>query len=273
MDYKDLDPSIRRGIKTITEYWDKLDKDVEIDDDEDMDAGILQLIEDTCNDRFEFSCAIDNLCNRFFNRFGYACENARIIKNKLMHLNYSDELNYEYAIKLLREFDAVSCCLADLDVYPVTMVETLYAIALLERHDDITQELRGDIWYIMSIYRGCPDWYIYEELLNDYDYDYTVNGFLSPEEREELANRSYNDNKTIAREFKYDPEIYGCCVKVRFPNNKTYRYNCRFDEIEENDFVFVTGKMKNIKGKVVERSEMWNTADYMEEVSDIVKED
>lgn len=289
MNYKDLDPCIRRGIRTIVEYWEGLDNpELDINDDEDMDAGILQLIEDTCDDnREDVACAISNLGNRFFERFGYDFQKARIIKEKLMNLRFADELNHEYVIKLLKEFDLISCCLADLDLYPLVLIESLYSIALLEKHADLTQELQTDIWYIMSMYQGVPCLCYRKLLEEDNDYDYSESGFMSPEEREDIAKKKYAnqkylhideeikalfDNEIFDDESDFNPEVYGCSVKVRFPNNRVYKYNCRFDEIEENDIVNVTGKMKSIKGIVIERFEMWDVSDYMEEIDCIIEE-
>lgn len=274
MNYKDIDPCIRRGIRTIVESWESLDDpEFDINDDEDMYAGILQLLEDTCDDdRESVSCGISNLCNRFFERFGYNFQKARIVKDKLIDLRFADELNYKYITKLLKEFDAISCCLADLDPYPLELVESLYAIALLEKHEDMTQELQKDIWYIMSIYRGVPQFYFYRKLLENNGYDHTERGFMSLEERKEIAEEKYIDYDLSQNDADFNPEVYGCSVKVRFPNNRVYKYNCKFDEIEEDDVVVVTGKMKSIKGIVVERFEMWDDSDYMEEIACIIEE-
>ena len=275
MNYKELEPSIRRGIRTIVEYWEKLKNCEDIDDDsESVEIGILQLIEDSSFDRSDVTLRVETLCDVFFKRFGYSFQKARIIKEKLNDLIYSDELDYEYTIKLLKEFDKVSCCVSDLDVYPVILVESLCAITKLEKHGDMNQDLIKDIWYILSLYRGYPNSFIYRDYLEEIDYDYTENDFLSRDDRDELAEERYDDN--IVEEYdpeECDPEVYGCSVKVRFANNKVYKYNCRFDEVYENNVVYVSGKMKNCKGTVTERMEAWDSSDYMEEVIDILDEE
>lgn len=275
MNYKELEPSIRRGIRTIVEYWEKLKNCEDIDDEsESVEIGILQLIEDSACDRFDATAQVDNLCHTFFERFGYSFQKARIIKEKLNDLIYSDELDSDYTIKLLKEFDKVSCCVADLDAYPITLVESLCAITKLEKHEDMNQDLIKDVWYILSLYSGYPNSFLYRDYLEKIDYDYTENDFLSRDDRDELVEERYDDN--IVEEYdpeECDPEVYGCSVKVRFTNNKVYKYNCRFDEIDEDNVVYVSGKMKNCKGTVIERMEAWDSSDYMEEVIDILDEE
>jgi hypothetical protein len=273
MNYNELDRSIRRGIKTIVEYWDNLENGIDSDEDEDMDAGILYLIEDTFyNDRSDIACGFDNLSNRFFTRFGYSFKKARILNEKLVALRFVEELDHDYIIKLLKEFDLVSCCLSDMDTYPIELTESLYAISLLEKHDDLTPELQKAIWYIMSFYRGCPSHLIYKSIIKEYEYDYEENDLPSPEDREETKELLFDGFVSAEEDDELDPEIYGCCVKVRFPNNKTYKYNCRFDDVEEGFIVSVTGKMSKFEGTVVEKMEMWDTSDYMEEVDSLISD-
>lgn len=274
MNYKELDPQIRRGIRTIVEYWEKLKNCEDIDYDfESLEIGILQLIEDSSSDRLDATTQVDNLCHMFFERFGYSFQKARVIKDKLFNLIYTDELDYEYTVRLLKEFDYVSCCLADLDVYPSILVESLCIITKLGTHQDINQDLIKDILYILSPYKDYLISCAYRNCLEKVGYDYTENDFLSSIERKVLAEEKYNHN--LIDEYDLEecaPEVYGCSVKVRFSNNKVYKYNCRFDEVGEGDVVYVSGKMRNCKGKVIERMEMWDSSDYMEEVVNIIDE-
>lgn len=280
MVYKNLDRTLRRGIKTIVEYWENKDGNL------DIEYGIAQLLEDVNYGRESMLGSVDDLSTKLFRRFGYNFGRAKIIQNKLNCLYFSDKLNYEYTVKLLREFDSISCCIADLDIYPLVLVETIYSITKLEGHEYMTQNLQQDIWYILSFYRGCPLSYVYREVLKNMDYSCELNGFLSPDEHERIAEKVYKKNSSYSNYkifqndgYKYsvdgdlDPEIYGCSVKVKFNNGRTYKYNCRLDEIEEGDSVYVSGKMKNCIGTVVKRIEIWDKSDYMEEVTEIIYEE
>ena len=278
MNLNELDPSIRRGITTIVDDWERSQDDsYDINDEEhDIIAGILQLIEDTMVDKDSIECFFANLCDRFYESRGYSLKKALELEGKFFDLMCSEKIDGTYLRKLLKEFDCVSSCIAHLDSYPLPLVQSLYAISILENHEDITPELYKDILYITSIYYGWPDFHFRKELLEQEKYDYSKSGFLSPEERaispnerllrklaQEILEGKESDNRI--------PEVYGCCVKVRFPNGAVYKYNCRFGEVDEDSIVLVTGKMKGIKGTVVERTEQWDFADYMEEVSSIVK--
>lgn len=278
MDINELDPSIRRGITTIVDDWERSQDDsYDMDDEEhDMIAGILQLIEDTMVDKDSIESFFENLCDRFYESLGYSFEKALILEGKFSDLMCSEKIDGTYLRKLLKEFDCVSSCIAHLDSYPLPLVQSLYALSNLEKHEDMTSELYQDILYITSIYRGCPTFDVNEAFLQHEKYDYSRSGFLSPKERaispnerllrkllQEVLENKESDNRI--------PEVYGCCVKVRFPNGAVYKYNCRFDEVDEDSIVLVTGKMNGIKGTVIERTEQWDFADYMEEVSSIVE--
>lgn len=265
INYKDIDPSIRQGIKTIIDYCDAINNE-EYDEDEDgINTGILQLLENTSyGDHDFFISKVEDLNNSIFERFGYDFTRANILREKLEWLNNEDSLNYSYVVKILNEFDKVSCCIANLSFYPACLIKSLYSIAKLSNHDDITEELLKDTWYIMSFYSGFVNSYVYKEILKEYKYNYKSNNFLSSEEHEVAAMQDFD-----LFDEDLDPEIYGCSVKVKFPNGRVYKYNCKFVEINEGDIVTVSGKMKDFNGEVIERIEAWDDNEYMEEVLSI----
>ncbi len=278
MNLNELDSSIRRGIITIVDDWERSQDDsYDMDDKEhDMIAGILQLIEDTMVDKDSIESFFENLCDRFYESLGYSVKKALILEGKFSNLMCSKKIDGTYLRKLLKEFDCVSSCIAHLDSYPLPLVQSLYAISNLENHEDMTSELYQDILYITSIYRGCPTSNVNEAFLKHEKYDYFKSGFLSPEERaispnERLLRKLLQEVLENKESDDRIPEVYGCCVKVRFPNGAVYKYNCRFDEVNEDSTVHVNGKMKGIKGTVIERMEQWDFANCLEEVSAIVE--
>ena len=161
MNYDDLDPVLRRGITTIIEDWEKSkDDSYDMNDEEhDMIAGILQLIEDTTYDKDDRDSFFANLCDRFYESRGYSLKKALELEGKFFDLMCSEKISSTYLRKLLKEFDCVSGCIAHLDSYPFQLVQSLVAIYKIESHEDITPDLYQDILYITSIYRGCPDFY------------------------------------------------------------------------------------------------------------------
>ncbi len=270
--YEEMAPEIRRGIRTIVEYYDTI-QNPELDwpDEDGLESGILKLIEDTANGREDEICIIHNLTDKFFEKLGYSHRKAKILQKKLEELTFSAELDYKYITKILVEFDYVSCCLSDCEIYPKTMVESLCSISSLETHihefNPTSQKLKRHIWHILSLYRSYPLNSFYKHLLEDCEYDCTDYDFMDPENRKGNIEVMF-DKDTM--DFDRDPEVYGCSVDVKFPDGKIYKYNCSSDDISIDDIVYVTGIMKNIKGIVVERFEMWDAKNHIPRILKIL---
>ncbi|MBE5738143.1 MAG: hypothetical protein E7354_00185 [Clostridiales bacterium] len=311
MDFKKLDPGIRRGIKTIVQYWEALENNTDFNEDS-MEKGIWQLLTDSSGyeNRDDIEIKTECLQDYIFKQYGYQEHKALILKDKLVALRWADEIDEKQAIDIIREFDSVSNCLADLTSYPSQLIQSLFALDGISHREDISPEFQLAIWYILSMYpSGYPDAYVNELFLEKAGYDYKKDNFMSPEEHEQLREKTFlseyrknpphfheedeeidpeledfidslfeddEDDEEDEDELEEKKEIYGTCVQVRFPNNKTYKYNCKYRiaiDIYEGCKVRVSGKMKDYIGIVTDIDDLWDTADYMEEVIEVIYED
>jgi hypothetical protein len=166
---------------------------------------------------------------------------------------------------------------SQLSQYPDDITNTIRELAKLESHESMDSDALKCIFYVLSFYNGwfLGDGIVMREVLENEGFDYDEFGLISPEEHESIATKGYNLDLffDVHGELEEKPEIYGCSVTVKFSNGKQYKYNCKNDEVEEDDVVCVSGKLMNQQGTVIDRSEIWNSAEYMEEVTAIVEEE
>ena len=101
-----------------------------------------------------------------------------------------EDTDEKHVLKLLRHFDATSCHIAKIGVYPRVLIESLSLIEFWRSSYEISSELNNDIMYILSFYDNFYLSAAYREVLAKSNYDnYKRNGFFSPEEREEACDR------------------------------------------------------------------------------------
>ena len=123
-----------------------------------------------------------------FSYLRYDYDEAEKILEELDEVDeYTDE---KQVLNLLRKFDATSCHVSKISVYPGALIKSLSLLEFWRSNYEFSSELNDDIMYILSFYDNFYLSDTYRSILEKSNYDnYKRNGLFSPEERQEAYER------------------------------------------------------------------------------------
>ncbi|MBR2971665.1 MAG: hypothetical protein IKC61_01915 [Clostridia bacterium] len=123
-----------------------------------------------------------------FSYLRYDYDEAENILEKLDEVD--ENTDEKQILNLLREFDAISCPVSKISVYPGVLIKSLSLLEFWRSNYEFSSNLNDDIMYTISFYDNFYLSDAYKRVLEDSNYDnYKRNGLFSPEERQASCER------------------------------------------------------------------------------------
>lgn len=190
--FKDASPLLKEGVTEIIKYDNLIGNDSDdfwLLPEDYVEKAFLKMFKALSYDGRDILIELyEKFSEFFFKNLRYDISEAEKMLQELEEVD--EDTDEKQVLKLLRKFDATSCHIAKLSVYPRVLIESLSLLEFWRSSYDFSSQLREDIMYTLSFYDNFSLANAYSELLAKSNYDnYKRNGLFSPEERQEAYER------------------------------------------------------------------------------------